>query len=79
MEYIIAMYASAWLIQLWTLFVPVMRTLPQDNYVSKHKILCYIVLIFMTPFLVIFLLPAMLNENNARRFKISFKRGLLGE
>lgn len=79
MEYIIAMYFSAWLIQLWTLFVPVMKTLPQNNYVSKHKVLCYMVLIIMTPFLVIFLLPAMLSDNNAKRFKISFRKGLLGE
>jgi len=79
MEYLIAMYIGAWLIQIMKLFVPVMNNLPQDNYVSRYKILCYIVLIIMTFFLVIFLLPAMLNDNTATKFRYSFRKGLLGE
>jgi hypothetical protein len=79
MELIAAMYIAAWLIQLWTLFVPVLENLPKDNYVNRYKILCYIVLIFMTFFLVLFLLPAMLDDISKERFKISFRKGLLGE
>lgn len=79
MELIAAMYIAAWLIQIWTLFVPVLENLPKDNYVYRYKILCYIVLIFMTFFLVLFLLPAMLDDISKERFKTSFRKGLLGE
>ena len=79
MEYIMAMYIAAWLIQIWKLFIPVMNTLPENNIITRHKFLCYIVLGIMSFFIVIFLLPAMLNEENARRFKLSFRKGLLGE
>lgn len=79
MELVAAMYIAAWLIQIWTLFVPVLENLPKDNYVNRYKILCYIVLIFMTFFLVLFLLPAMLDDISKERFKRSFRKGLLGE
>ena len=79
MEYIIAAYISAWLVQLWTIFLPVMKRLPKDNIVYQWKILCFIVLAAMTFLVVVFLLPAMLDDNIKKRFQKGFEKGLLGE
>lgn len=79
MEYIIAAYISAWLVQLYTIFLPVMKRLPEDNIVYQWRILCFIVLAIMTFLVVVFLLPAMLDDNIKKRFQKGFERGLLGE
>jgi hypothetical protein len=79
MEYIIAAYISAWLVQLWTVFLPVMKRLPEDNIVYQWKILSFIVLAAMNFLVVVFLLPAMLDDNIKERFQKGFEKGLLGE
>jgi len=79
MEYIIAMWVSAWLIQLWTIFVPLMAMIPKDNIINQHKKLCWVVLLFLSFVLVPMMLVPMLSEQGKRRFQISFLKGLLGE
>jgi hypothetical protein len=79
MDYIIALWVSAWLIQLWTIFVPLMRTVPKDNIVAQYIKLCWVVLLAISFVLVPVMLLPMLSEHAKRRFQISFLKGLLGE
>jgi len=79
MEYIIAAYISAWLVQLWTIFIPVIMSLPSDNIVYKWKILCISILSIMTFLLALPLIPIMLDDSKKKRFQKSFYKGLIGE
>jgi hypothetical protein len=79
MEYIAALWVSAWLIQLWTIFVPLMAMIPKDNLISQYKTLCWVVLLVLSFVLVPLMVIPMLSEDGKRRFKIHFMKGLLGE
>jgi hypothetical protein len=56
-----------------------MKRLPEDNIVYQWKILSFIVLAAMNFLVVVFLLPAMLDDNIKERFQKGFEKGLLGE
>jgi hypothetical protein len=76
MEYIIAMWFSAWLIQLWTIFRPIWLLIPKGNMVMKHKYITGTVMVFV---LVPLLLLPMMSDIHRLRFQNSFLKGLIGE
>ena len=79
MEYIIAMWLAAWLIQLWTIFRPMFLSLPNSNIVVQHKIITFLVMGVLVLFLVPLLLLPMMSDKHKFRFQNSFLKGLLGE
>ena len=79
MEYLVAMWLSAWVIQLWTIFRPMFLSLPKNNIVVQHKIITFIVMGVLVFFLVPLLLLPMMSDEHKIRFQNSFLKGLLGE
>lgn len=79
MEYIIAMWLSAWLIQLWTIFKPMWLLIPKNNMVIQHKYITVTVLGVLVFVLVPLLLLPMVSDIHRLRFQNSFLKGLLGE
>ena len=79
MEYLVAMWLSAWVIQLWTIFRPMFLSLPKNNIVVQHKIITFIVMGVLVLFLVPLLLLPMMSDTHKLRFQNSFLKGLLGE
>ena len=78
-EYIIAMWLSAWLLQIYTIYYPVMRRIPHGHIVRKQWILCSTIVALFAILLVPFSLPAMLSEKHKIRYQNGFLKGLLGE
>ena len=78
-EYIIAMWLSAWLLQIYTIYYPVMRRVPNGHIVRKQWFISYSVVFIFAILLVPFSLPAMLSENHRIRYQNGFLKGLLGE
>jgi len=79
MEYLVAMWLSAWVIQLWTIFRPMFLSLPKNNIVVQHKLITFIVMGVLVFFLVPLLLLPMMSDGHKIRFQNSFLKGLLGE
>ena len=79
MEYLVAMWLSAWVIQLWTIFRPMFLSLPKNNIVVQHKIITFLVMGVLVIFLVPLLLLPMMSDTHKLRFQNSFLKGLLGE
>ena len=79
MEYIIAMWVSAWLIQLWTIFRPIWLLIPKGNMVMQHKYITGTVMGLLVFILVPLLLLPMMSDIHRLRFQNSFLKGLLGE
>ena len=79
MEYIIAMWFSAWLIQLWTIFRPIWLVIPKGNMVMQHKYITGTVMAVLVFVLAPLLLLPMMSDKHRLRFQNSFLRGLLGE
>jgi hypothetical protein len=79
MEYLVAMWLSAWVIQLWTIFRPMFLSLPKNNIVVQHKIITFLVMGVLVLFLVPLLLLPMMSDTHKLRFQNSFLKGLLGE
>ena len=79
MEYIIAMWFSAWLIQLWTIFRPIWLLVPKGNMVMQHKYITGTVMAVLVFVLAPLLLLPMMSDKHRLRFQNSFLRGLLGE
>ena len=79
MEYLVAMWLSAWVIQLWTIFRPMFLSLPKNNIVVQHKLITFIVMGVLVFFLVPLLLLPMMSDRHKIRFQNSFLKGLLGE
>ena len=79
MEYIIAMWFSAWLIQLWTIFRPIWLVIPKSNMVYQHKYITTSVMAVLVFVLVPVLLLPMMSDTHRLRFQNSFLKGLLGE
>ena len=79
MEYIIAMWFSAWLIQLWTIFRPIWLLVPKGNMVMQHKYITGTVMAVLVFVLVPLLLLPMMSDTHRLRFQNSFLKGLIGE
>jgi hypothetical protein len=78
-ELIIAMWLSAWFIQLYVIYLPIFRKVPRGHIIWRQKIISGIVTMVMTFFIVPFAIFPMLSPSYKIRFQKGFLNGLLGE